>query len=227
MAQLLLPRTHNTNKASPRTETMIGALNIRLANTGRVLRTMTGMMGLCLFVSGCATYEPVQKGSVGATAKLADSVTSDGERCASFFFLEAYDGHEVQNALIATQRRNSGRGMGMTTEGYSRQVPAEEATFHVMGRTRCAAPIIELSNTVYMIEGDVKFTPRGDGQYAVKGELHEDHSSVWVEDLLTGKQCGNKLVVQGSTALNRGTLLLFGPAVAKSSKQKVEEIPPN
>jgi hypothetical protein len=205
---------------------MIGTLNIRRARIRRLLRTMTGMMGLSLFITGCATYEPAQKGYVGATAKLADSVTSDGERCASFFFLEGYDGHEVQNSLIATQRRNSGRGMAMTIEGYSRQVPAQEATFHIMGRTHCAAPIIEVGNTVYLIEGDVKFAPQGGGQYAVKGELREDYSAVWVEDLLTGKQRGNKLLVKGSTALNRGTLLLFGPAVAKSSKQKVEKVPP-
>jgi len=217
---------HITNKSSPRTETMIGTLNIRRTKTGHLLRNMTGMMGLCLFIGGCATYEPAPKGYVGATAKLADSVTSDGERCASFFVLEAYDGHDVQNALIATQRRNSGRGMAMTVEGYSRQVPTEEATFHIMGRTHCAAPIIEVGNTVYLIEGDVKFAPQGEGQYAVKGELREDYSAVWVEDTLTGKQRGNKLLVKGSTALNRATLLLLGPAVAKSSKQKVEEIPP-
>jgi hypothetical protein len=204
---------------------MIGALNIRRTKTG-LLRTTTSMMGLCLFISGCATYEPAPKGYVGATAKFADSVTSDGERCASFFFLEAYDGHEVQNALVATQRRNSGRGMAMATEGYSRQVPAQEATFHLTGRTHCAAPIIEVGHTVYLIEGDVEFAPQGDGQYVVKGELRDDYSAVWVEDQLTGKQLGNKLLVKGSTALNRGALLLFGPAVAKSSKQAVEQIPP-
>src|SRR3984957_16257365 len=205
-------------------ENMIVNPNIR--RTGHLLRTMMGVIGLGFFINGCATYEPAQKGYVGSTAKLADSVTSDGERCASFFFLDAYDGHDVQNALIVTQRRNSGRGMAMTIEGYSRQVPAQEATFHIIGRTHCAAPIIEVGNTVYLIEGDVKVAPQGDGQYAVKGELREDYSAVWVEDVLTGKQRGNKLLVKGSTALNRGPLLLFGPAVAKSSKQKVEEIPP-
>jgi hypothetical protein len=72
----------------------------------------------------------------------------------------------------------------------------------------------------------VKFAPQGSGQYVIKGELSEDHSAVWVEDLSTRKQLGNKLLVKGSTALNRGTLLLLGEGAAKSSKQKVEEIPP-
>jgi len=173
------------------------------------------MLGLCLFIGGCATYEPVQKGYAGATAKLEDSVVSDGGRCASFFFLEAYDGHDLQNALTITERRN-----------HSRLVPPQEAVFRLKGRTHCAAPIIEAANTIYMIEGDVKFAPQGDGRYAIKGELRDDYSAVWVEDLSTGKQRGNKLVVKGSTALNRGTLLLLGEGAAKPSNQKVEEIPP-
>jgi hypothetical protein len=217
---------HNNKTHRPRMETMNGSLDIRPTKIGQLLRNTTGVMGLCLVICGCATYEPAPKGYVGATAKLADSVTSDGGRCASFFILDAYDGHEVRNALIATQQRNSGRGMAMTIEAYSRPVPAQEAAFHIVGRTHCAAPIIELGNTVFVIEGDVKFRPQWDGQYVVKGELLDDHSAVWVEDLSTGKQCGNKLRVAGSTALNRATLLLLGPAVAKPSKQKVEEIPP-
>jgi len=184
------------------------------------------MLGLCLFIGGCATYEPVQKGYAGATAKLEDSVVSDGGRCASFFFLEAYDGHDLQNALTITERRNQGSGLAMTVEDYSRLVPPQEAVFRLKGRTHCAAPIIEAANTIYMIEGDVKFAPQGDGRYAIKGELRDDYSAVWVEDLSTGKQRGNKLVVKGSTALNRGTLLLLGEGAAKPSNQKVEEIPP-
>jgi hypothetical protein len=125
-----------------------------------VISALAGMLGLCLFITGCATCEPAQKDYVGATAKLADSVASDGG------------------------------------ENYSRLIPAQEATFHIVGRTHCAAPIIEIANTVYL-------------------------------NVSTGKQVGNKLLVKASTALNRGALLLFGPAVAKSSKQQVEEIPPN
>ena len=113
----------------------------------------------------------------------------------------------------------------MTTEDYSRSVPAREATFHLKGRTHCAAPIIEVADTIYLIEGDVKLAPQGDGQYMIKGELRDDHSAVWVEEASTHKQLGNKLVVKGSTALNRGTLLLLGEGAAKSSSQKVEEIP--
>lgn len=205
---------------------MYRSLNIRRTNTLHLLRAMTRMMGLCIFIGGCATYEPVQKGYAGATAKLTDSVLSDGERCASFFFLDAYDGHDVQNALTVTEQQNHGRGLAMTLAGYSRRVPAQEGTFHLKGRTHCAAPIIEVGSTVYMVEGDVKFAPQGDAQYVIKGELREDHSAVWVEDLSTGKQRGNKLLVKGSTALNRGTLLLFGEGAAKSSSQKVDEIPP-
>jgi hypothetical protein len=205
---------------------MTKSLKTRPTKTGRLLCAPTSMLGLCLFMGGCATYAPVQKGYTGPTAKLADSVVSDGDRCASFFFLEAYDGHDVQNALTVTEQRNSGRGLAMTTEEYSREVPALEATFHLKGRTHCAAPIVEVANTIYLIEGDTKFAPQGNGRYAIKGELRDDHSAVWVVDVSTGKQVGNKLLVKGSTALNKGTLLLLGEGAAKSSKQKAEEVPP-
>jgi hypothetical protein len=205
---------------------MTSCLTFRRTKTNRLFRTTTTIMGLCFFVSGCATYEPAQKGYTGMTAKLADSVVSDGGSCATFFFLDAYDGHDVQNALTVTMRRNYGQGMAMTVEDYSRSVPAQGANFHIVGRTHCAAPIIEIGNTVYLIEGDVRFAPQGDGQYVIKGELRGDHSAVWIEDFSTGKQQGNKLRVEGSTALNHGTLLLFGAAAAKSSKQSVQEIPP-
>ena len=149
----------------------MGEINRALPRMGYLLRTSAVLIGLGLFISACATYEPVQKGYAGATAKLADSVVGDGERCASFFFLESYDGHDVQNALSVTERRNSGRGLAMTTEGYSRPVPAQEAILHhLKGRTHCAAPIIEVGHTVYMLEGDVKFAPERDGQYVIKGE---------------------------------------------------------
>jgi hypothetical protein len=153
-------------------------------------------------------------------------VIDDSDRCASFFFLESYDGHDVQNALTVTEQENRGRGLAMTTENFSRPVPAQEATFHLKGRTHCAAPIVEVANTIYLIEGDVKFAPRQDGQYLIKGELASDHSAIWIEDQATRKQVGNKLLVKGSTALNRGTLLLLGEGAAKSSNQKIEEIPP-
>jgi hypothetical protein len=107
----------------------------------------------------------------------------------------------------------------------SRPVPARDAIFHLEGRTHCAAPIIEVANTVYVIEGDVKCAPQA-GAELIKGELSEDHSAVWAEDLSTRKQLGNELLVKGSTALNRGTLFLLGEGVAKFSKQKLEEISP-
>jgi hypothetical protein len=199
----------------------------RQRKTTHLLRTTTGVAGLCLVISSCATYEPAPKGYSQPTAKFADSVTSDGGECAAFFFVAAYDGHDIKNVLIATEQRNSGRGFAAMIIGeYSRPVPAQAASFHLVGRTHCAAPVVELAHTLYLIEGDVSLTPQVDGQYVVKGELSEDHSSLWVEDVATGKQLGNKLLVRGSTALNRATLFLLGPAAAKS-KQPVEEIPPN
>src|ERR1700761_6954770 len=102
------------------------ALPIPAKDRDRLLRRLAAFAGLSLLLTGCMTFEPVQKGYMGATASLADSSTSDGGRCASFFFLEAYDGDDVENDLSVTERRNQGQGFGMKIENYSRLVPAEE-----------------------------------------------------------------------------------------------------
>jgi hypothetical protein len=178
-------------------------------------------------LAGCTTFQPTPRGYAGPTSQIVDSVQEGSGKCAAFFFLQAYDGHSIENALSETERRNYGRGFAMDVEDVSRTVPSKAATFHINGQTHCAAPVVALASTVYSIEGDVTFEPRSGARYIVKGELVSDHSAVWIEDEASGKQCGNKLRVLGSTALNRGTSFLLGPAVAKAAQgQKVEEIPP-
>ena len=44
-----------------------------------------------------------------------------------------------------------------------------------------------MAGTFYSVEGVVNFTPRPDGKYIVKGELGKAKSSVWIEDVDTGK----------------------------------------
>jgi hypothetical protein len=180
---------------------------------------------LALWLGGCATYQPVPPGYAGATAEIADSSSADSGRCADFFFIDSYDGHGIENSLSVTRRRNSGRGLAMDVEQFSRPVPAQQATFHLSGRTHCAAPILEVAHTIYEIEGDVAFTPRAGARYDVTGEFSPDHSAIWIEDTASHRQESGKLMMHGSTAMNHAALLLVGPGMAKSSKS-VETIPP-
>lgn len=103
----------------------------------------------------------------------------------------------------------------MTAKGAERYVPAKEATFHVIGRTHCAAPILEMTRTVYFIEGGVRFAPEANQTYVITGEVGPNQSAVWIEHKLTHTQVGNKLLVKGLSKIG------FFKANAKP-----EEIPP-
>jgi hypothetical protein len=155
------------------------------------------LISSALTLSACATFSPVA-GYQGQTATLEDSYHwTENESCGSFFFLYQYDGHDVDNALTATARANAGMGFRMLPKGASRPVPAREATFHINGRTHCAAPIQELTGTVYLVHGNVRFTPAAGATYVIKGELSAEQSAVWIEDKTSHAQVGNKLLIKG------------------------------
>lgn len=153
-----------------------------------------------LLVAGCTT-NPVPEGYTGPTANVADSYTQRGGTGVDFFFLAKVDGHAVYESLTATAVANSGNGFAMTPSVVERPIPAKPSTVTIKGRTHYAAPILELANTVYEISGDVAFNPLPNHSYVVKGVLEEAHSAVWIEDKATGQVVGNKIEVEGSTAL--------------------------
>ncbi len=89
----------------------------------------------------------------------------------------------------------------MTPAVIERKVPAQKATFTIVGRTEYAAPILALTNTVYQVTGKVTFIPEADGSYIVRGSLGENYSAVWIENETTGKTVGEKTEVNGPSKL--------------------------
>jgi len=153
-----------------------------------------------LLLSACAT-NPVPEGYTGPLAKIQDTFTSRSDRAADFFILDHVNGKQVDNALRATTTQNAGRGFAMDVVGYTRDVPAMAATFSIKGRTHYAAPILELTNKVYQVKGDIAFTPEANRTYVVRGLLGPDYSAVWIEDAETKTVIGNKVEVKGDTSL--------------------------
>lgn len=151
---------------------------------------------LATFVSSCLT-NPVPEGYSGPLAKIEDTYASRAERSIDVFFLDSVNGKKLENALTATTSRNAGRGFAMEPVGYARDVPAAAATFSIVGRTHYAAPILELTNTVYEVKGDVNFAPEPNHTYIVRGTLGPDTSAVWIEDAQTKTVIGNKIEVKG------------------------------
>ncbi|MBV8503444.1 MAG: hypothetical protein JO006_17215 [Paucibacter sp.] len=158
---------------------------------------------LSIAVAGCATYAPsVPAGYTGPRAQLDDSAQTQSGSRADFFVVEQLDGAGVDNSLNETVRRNQGRGMSMTPYFISRPLIAEKPIkVSIRGRTHYAAPIQELTGTVYQVKGIVEFTPKANGRYAVVGELSESKSAVWIEDAETHQMVGQKVEVVGSARL--------------------------
>lgn len=161
-----------------------------------------GLLIVCvaLLVSACAT-NPVPEGYAGPLAKIQDTYIPRSDRAADFFILDRVNGKQVENALRATTTRNAGRGFAMEVVGYTRDVPALAATFSIRGRTHYAAPILELTNEVYQVKGDIAFTPEANRTYVVRGVLEPDYSAVWIEDAETKAVIGNKVEIKGDASL--------------------------
>ena len=140
---------------------------------------------------------------------------ADGDSCGSFFVLYQYDGHEVDNAISASAQASYGQGFNWAALGAQRMVPARGATFHLMGRTHCVAPIQEISRTVYFIEGDILFVPDANQSYVIRGELGPTQSAVWIEQKQNHAQQGNKLLIKGPSTLGK-----------LKASAKPEQVPP-
>jgi hypothetical protein len=160
-----------------------------------------GHLLLALALAGCAPPPSSVPDDVpGPIATFADTAQRRGSTSVDFFYLKRINGKEVDNSIAATMRANEGEGFGMKPVILDHRVPTDKATFTIEGRTHYAAPILELTNTVYDVIGRVTFAPLPNHVYRVAGSLREERSSVWVEDEATGEIIGGKITVEGSTA---------------------------
>lgn len=152
-------------------------------------------------VSGCATYKPIPDGYSGDRTIIKDSVLVHSSSKADFFFVEAVDNHNIENSRIRTRLANQGRGMNMSPVVVEREIPTRPTTLRLVGRTEYGAPILALTSAVYQVKGDVQFTPEPHKSYVVKGDLGENYSAVWLEEIGTNAIVGAKVEVNGSAKL--------------------------
>jgi hypothetical protein len=157
-----------------------------------------GLVSLAL--SACA-HNPVPKGYTGPLATIQDSCTVHSKSKADLFYVSKVNGKKIDNSLTTTRIANEGRGLWMKPVVIGRQVPASKAKFTIVGRTEYAAPILALTNTVYEVTGEIEFVPLADRTYIVKGQLGEDYSAVWIEDVQTEAVMCCKIEVKGSAKL--------------------------
>jgi len=166
------------------------------------MRKLFTLSFTALFLAGCATFtSPIPENYKGPLATIKDSVKSYSARKADFFYLSHVDEKRIEDSRSKTLQVNHGRGMNMSPVVLERKVPSQPSTFKVVGRTEYAAPILALTNTVYEVSGDVKFSPEKDRTYMVKGELGENYSAVWIEDVETNSVVGEKIEIKGTAKL--------------------------
>jgi hypothetical protein len=144
-----------------------------------------------LALTGCATFEPVPQEYTGPTATLRDTGFSEDGTKAQLFAAAEIDGNRIMNAFWASANASQGRGASLTTVLPERKVKAAPMKVTLKASHATGAPIAamasQLAGTFFSVEGVVDFTPKADGKYVVKGELKKDKSSVWIEDIETGK----------------------------------------
>jgi hypothetical protein len=144
---------------------------------------------------GCATSRtPLPANYAGPKALLRDSVSNYNGTKADYFFLFKYNGTSIRQTYDVSIDNSRGNGfLLLPPEVIERDVPAVEGRYYLIGRTHYAAPIQELAHGVYMVKGELNFTPQAGEVYVVRGSLAASLAEVWIENAVTGKIVSNKL----------------------------------
>jgi hypothetical protein len=148
-----------------------------------------------VMLAACATSRnPLPDTYSGPKAKLSDSVTNYNGAKADYFFLYQFNGRSIRQTFDLSVDNSRGNGfMLLPPVIVARDVPAEEGRYYLIGRTHYAAPIQEITHGVYMVKGELSFTPEAGKSYVVRGTLEESLAEVWIEDSGTGEIVSKKL----------------------------------
>jgi hypothetical protein len=166
------------------------------------MKKLITLMLISTLVTGCATtfHPTVPEGYSGPTATIKDHTTRWDQGKADLFFLSHIDGREIKHSLSESLRKSYGKGNVLHTVLLTNTITAEKHIFTIMGRTVYAMPIRALAGTVYELKGDISFTPKPNEAYIIKGKLSEGNSTIWIENISTGKVI-EKIELKGSAEL--------------------------
>jgi hypothetical protein len=155
-------------------------------------------------VIGVATCSGMPTAKAGMVAVFRDSANAFSEKRADLFYLSEVNGEKIEDSRMRTERLNRDRGMYMTPMLVERNVPARAASFTIVGRAQYAAPILAIvkMGRIQDVTGIVKFSPEPHKTYVVKGQLGENQSAVWIEEVVEGgpwKRVGEKIEQRAET----------------------------
>lgn len=137
----------------------------------------------------CVSYYRIPEDYNGPRATIKDSATNVSPVKAEVFRVHKIDGQLDANTPMATPY---GGGMGVTLRDSKREVPARSLTLSLTGGEAYAADGVEIVDRIAgkrrkSVTGDVRFAPKPNRTYVVKGRTGKVSSSVWLEEEGTGK----------------------------------------
>lgn len=140
-------------------------------------------MALLIIATFTTGFSAAQEPSIAedrAAASIDDSFHLQSRSRAHLFYVKLMDGEDTENASKAT----SGRGSQLFPRGTRRQVPSQLLNLHLVGEVVYSAPAAMLfGDKRSTIEGKITFTPEVGRNYLVTGELSQDYSAIWIEDI--------------------------------------------
>jgi hypothetical protein len=117
-----------------------------------------------------------------STVVIKDSADVLDTDKANFYYVKKIEGKEVENNLLNSIKLNHGKGMRIKPYPFDRDLPLKTVTLTIAGKLQYGAPIQEIFNKIYEVEGAVRFIPIKNRKYVVKGELNDAYQAVWIED---------------------------------------------
>jgi hypothetical protein len=154
-------------------------------------RFFVAAVAMVASLSGCAVYQPPTAEYAGPTATIRDNGFSESSGKVQIYAVTKINGALVRSSFGATANASMGPTFLRGPVLNVLRVPAQPLKVEVRASHLTAAPIQEIfhraQGNFFSVEGTVEFTPQPGGVYEVVGKLGKEKSSVWIQDVSTGK----------------------------------------
>lgn len=160
------------------------------------------LLAPAIALSGCASFhafEPATPADYdGPTANVADQVVAVSAQRLDVFEMTQVDGRRLASSSMASTRAGQGSGMTLAPTALSNELPLRASRVRLQATTQYASPVLAMGQPGCRTVGDVGFTPREGGRYAVNGRIAADACEAWIEDRATGAVVTDKITGPGT-----------------------------
>ncbi|HEY9033373.1 MAG TPA: hypothetical protein VIN71_05510, partial [Pseudomonadales bacterium] len=121
---------------------------------------------------------------------IHDSFLPDDAQRSIYFYVKAIDGVAGDNAKHLAQHARYGNMQGLSNQGYRHNLPTGRTVTLTLAASRLTTtgvvPIAFAYESIpakeeRLLEGDLRFTPKGGTIYQVRGIINDQYQAVWLE----------------------------------------------